>query len=147
MTKKISELTAASALDGSETFEGVQSSESKKVTAAQVATYAKAPGLNAQTGTTYTLVLTDANKAVTMSNASANTLTIPTNTSVAFPLGTVVSVVQQGAGTTTVVGDTGVTVNGTSAGSADITAQYSAVSLLKIGTDEWNLAGDHGGVA
>lgn len=103
--------------------------------------------VNAQTGTTYTLVLADAHKKVTMSNASANTLTIPTNASVALPVGTVVGVSMIGAGTTTVDGDTGVTVNGVSGGGATISAQYSGVTLTKIATDEWLMEGNHGTVA
>jgi hypothetical protein len=97
--------------------------------------------VNAQTGTTYTLVLGDAGKVVTMSNASANTLTIPTNASVAYDVGTVINVMMIGAGTTTIAGDTGVTVNGTSAGSVDVSAQYQGVALLKIATDSWAVSG------
>ena len=103
--------------------------------------------LNSQTGTSYTLVLADVNTAVTMDNAAANALTIPTNASVAFPLGTVVPAIQLGAGVTTVQGAVGVTINGVSAGSAALTAQYSAVSLLKVAADIWTIAGDHGAVA
>lgn len=103
--------------------------------------------INAQTGTSYTLVLGDAGKYVTMDNASPNTLTIPTNASVAFPVGTVINVLMLGAGTTTIAGDTGVTVNGVSAGSGDIQTQYQGVSLLKIATDTWIVAGDIGTVA
>jgi len=103
-------------------------------------TPAKVSGsVNAQTGTTYTLVLGDARKTVTMDNASANTLTIPTNASVAFSTGDRIDVWMKGAGVTTITGDTGVTVNGVSAGSGDL-AQYGACSLLKVGTDTW-LAG------
>lgn len=103
--------------------------------------------VNAQSGTTYTLVLGDAGDVVTMSNASANTLTIPTNASVAFPTGTIVNVVMLGAGTTSIAGATGVTLNGVSAGSGDISAQYGAVALLKIGTDTWVASGAIGTVA
>lgn len=93
---------------------------------------------NNQTGTTYTLVLTDAdNKTVWMSNAAANTLTIPTNAAVAFPVGTKIMVMQEGAGATTVTGDTGVTVNGVSAGSKAVSAQYSGLLLSKRATDTW----------
>lgn len=98
--------------------------------------------VNAQTGTSYTLVLGDRGQTVTMNNASANTLTIPTNASVAFDTGTVVNVIMLGAGTTTISGDTGVTVNGVSAGSGDIQTQYNGVSLLKIGTNTWIASGD-----
>lgn len=103
--------------------------------------------VNAQTGTTYTLALTDAGDVVTMSNASANVLTIPANASVAFAVGTQIDVVMLGAGTTSITGDTGVTVNGVSAGSGDIGAQYGAVTLLKLATDTWLVTGNIGTVA
>ena len=92
---------------------------------------------NTQTGTTYTLVLSDASKTVTMSNASAQTLTIPLNSSVAFPTNTIINILQLGAGVTTITGDTGVTVNGVSGGSYDITAQYGGAALIKDATDTW----------
>ena len=103
--------------------------------------------VNAQTGTTYTLVIGDAFKTVTMSNASANTLTIPPNSSVAFAVGDRIDIVMLGAGVTSVVGGSGVTVNGVSTGTGAIAAQYGAVSCLKIATDTWLLMGNHGGVA
>jgi len=96
--------------------------------------------LNTQTGTTYTLVLTDASKLVTLNNAAAITLTIPPNSSVAFPVGTKVDLVQLGAGTVTVAEGSGVTVNATP--TKDFRAQYSAASCIKIATDEWVLVGD-----
>jgi len=102
---------------------------------------------NAQTGTSYTGVLADASKVVTMNNASANTFTVPANASAAYPTGTVIVIQQIGAGTTTVTGDTGVTVNGVSAGSGDLSAQWSAVSLLKTASDTWLAMGDIGTVA
>lgn len=106
------------------------------------------PALNEETGTAYTLALTDNLLTVFMTNASANTVTIPTNASAAFGVDvTRVDIVQQGAGVTTITGDTGVTLNGVSAGSADISAQYGAVSLWKRGTDTWVMAGAHGAVA
>lgn len=103
--------------------------------------------VNAQTGTTYTLVIGDAFKTITMSNASANTLTIPANSSVAFSTGDRIDIWMKGAGATTVTGDTGVTLNGVSAGGGAISAQYSAVSIVKIGTDEWLMSGNHAAVA
>jgi len=66
---------------------------------------------NEQTGTTYTLALTDDGKLVEMNNASANTLTVPPNSSVAFPVGSQILVLQTGAGQTTLVAGAGVTVN------------------------------------
>ena len=91
--------------------------------------------LNAQTGTTYTLVLTDSAKFVTLSNASAITLTVPTNASVAFPTGTQINIMQLGAGQVTISG-AGVTLR--SAGSKlKTSAQYAVATLVKIATDEW----------
>jgi len=82
-----------------------------------------------------------------MSSGSANTLTIPANASVAFPIGTMIRVIQIGAGTTSITGDTGVTLNGVSAGSGDVSAQWDEVRLYKVATDEWYATGDIGAVA
>jgi hypothetical protein len=95
--------------------------------------------LNAQTGTTYTPVLTDNGRLVTLSNASAITLTVPTNASVAYATGAIINIQQIGAGQVTVAGDTGVTVNGTG---TKTRAQWSAASLIKTATDTWTLIGD-----
>lgn len=93
---------------------------------------------NEQTGTSYTLALADATKGVLMNNASANTLTIPANSAVAFPVGTVVAVVQKGAGVTTITAAAGVTLNGVTAGSGAMQTRWrGAVSLWKTGTDAW----------
>jgi hypothetical protein len=95
---------------------------------------------NAQTGTTYTLVLTDVAKVVSLTNASAITLTIPTNASVAFPTGTQILLYQGGAGQVT-VGGAGVTIrsNGTK---LKMNGQYSVCGLLKVNTDEWVFFGN-----
>lgn len=101
--------------------------------------------LNAQTGTTYTFVLTDnRNKLITASNAAAQTYTIPLNSSVAFPVGSVINVIQIGAGQVTIQGTSGVTVTSTGSTSSapKLRAQYSAASLIKINTDAWYVVGD-----
>lgn len=95
---------------------------------------------NPQTGTTYTLVLTDAGKMVTLSNASSITLTIPTNASVAFPVNTRIDLLQYGAGQVTVAG-AGVTIN-SSGSKKKLSGQYSGASLWKKATDTWVLIGD-----
>lgn len=93
----------------------------------------KGNGLNDQTGTAYTLVLTDAGKTVTLSNASAVTVTIPTNASVAFPIGTIARFVNKGAGTVTIQPTGGVTLNG-----GNLTLpQFAAVQVVKLATDTW----------
>ena len=84
----------------------------------------------------YTLVLGDVNKVVNMNKSGTGTVTIPTNASVAFPVGSVVGVYNQSADDVTIEGDAGVTLrNG-----GDL-AQYAEVSLRKRATDEWVLAG------
>jgi hypothetical protein len=95
--------------------------------------------LNPQTGTTYTPVLTDNGKLVTLSNASAITLTVPTNASVAYATGSQINIQAIGAGQVTVAGDTGVTVNGTG---TKLRTQWSAGTLVKTATNTWTLIGD-----
>jgi hypothetical protein len=95
---------------------------------------------NAQTGTTYTLALTDAGKMVTLTNAASITLTIPTNATIAFPINTRIDLLQYGAGQVTVAG-AGVTIN-SSGSKLKLTGQYSGASLWKKATDTWVLIGD-----
>jgi len=102
--------------------------------------------LNAQTAT-YTVVLTDnRNKLVTMSVAGANDFLIPTNASVAFPIGSIINVIQIGAGQTTIKAVTSGTITisstGASATAPKLRAQYSAASCIKVATDTWYVIGD-----
>jgi len=95
--------------------------------------------LNAQTGTTYTLVLTDNGKLVTLTNAAAITLTVPLNSSVAFPIGAQVAIQQSGAGEVTVAAAVGVTLNATG---TKTRVQWSGAVLVKTATDVWTMLGD-----
>ena len=97
-------------------------------------------GINAQTGTTYTLVLTDAGKMVKMNNAATNTITVPSSSSVAYDINTVIHVWQEGTGQTTVTQRSGVTVRTSETLLA--AKQYAMLSLIKVGADEWNLTGE-----
>lgn len=101
----------------------------------------KVMDINTQTGSAYTLVLADAHRLVIRSNSSANTVTVPTNTSVAFPVGTQITVVQAGAGTTSIAAAGGVTINSAD-GALDLRVRYSTCSLVKTATDTWLLIGD-----
>jgi len=87
----------------------------------------------------YTLVLTDKAKIVEMGVGSANTLTVPINSSVAFPVGTQINIVQTGSGQTT-VGGAGVTIN--TATTLKLRAQWSAATLIKRAENTWVLVGD-----
>jgi hypothetical protein len=101
--------------------------------------------LNAQTGTTYTFVLADADlKLVTASNASAQTYTIPLNSSVAYATGTQINIIQIGAGQVTIQGTGGVTVasNAATATAPKLRNQYAAATLIKVATDTWYVIGD-----
>lgn len=102
--------------------------------------------LNDQTAT-YTAVLTDnRNKLVRMNVASANDFLIPTNASVAFPIGSVINVTQLGTGATTIKavtsGTTTITSTGATSTAPVLRARYSAASCIKVGTDTWLVVGD-----
>lgn len=103
--------------------------------------------LNAQTGTTYTFVLTDANNTlVTASNASAQTYSIPTNANVAYPIGSQINIIAIGAGQVTInavtSGTTTILSNGATAASPKLRVQYSSATCIKVGTDTWYVVGD-----
>lgn len=97
--------------------------------------------INAQTGTTYTLVLLDSGKMVTLNNASAITLTVPTNASVAFPVGAEIDLAQLGAGQVTVAAAGGVTINSFNA-KLNIAGQYAGATLKQTAADTWLLIGN-----
>lgn len=101
--------------------------------------------INAQTGTTYTAVSTDQYQVlVTMSNASSNTFKLPTDATYAFPTGTVITVLNKGAGVCTLSavtpGTTTVLSAGTVAASPTL-AQYKSAACIKTGTDAWYILG------
>lgn len=96
---------------------------------------------NAQTGTTYTLALTDAGGLVDLNNASSITLTVPPNSSVAFEVGTRINLLQSGAGQVTIAAGSGVTINSKGA-ALKITGQWSAATLIQRSANTWVLVGD-----
>jgi hypothetical protein len=96
---------------------------------------------NGQTGTTYTLVLADAQKNVELNNSNAITLTVPLNATVAFPIGTQIQLLQTSVGQVTVSPATaGVTLNGNPG--LKLRGQWSAATLIKRASDTWVLVGD-----
>ena len=103
--------------------------------------------IDAKTGTTYTFALQDANnELITASNASAQTYSIPTNASVAFPIGAQINIIQIGAGQVTInavtSGTTSVLSNASTAAAPKLRAQYSSATLIKVATDTWYVIGD-----
>jgi hypothetical protein len=103
--------------------------------------------LNAQTGTTYTFALTDQNNVlVTASNASAQTYSIPTNATAAFPIGATLNIIQIGAGQVTITASTPATTTiastGATSASPKLRVQYASATLIKVNTDLWYVVGD-----
>ena len=95
--------------------------------------------INSQSAS-YTLVLSDAGKMVEISNASANTLTVPADSTSNFPVGTQISILQTGTGQTTVTNAVGVTINGTPG--LKLRTQWSIATLIKRAANTWVLLGD-----
>ncbi len=95
--------------------------------------------INTQTGTTYTLVLSDAGKLIDMSNAGAIALTIPANSVTAFPVGTIITILQSGAGQVTVGINTD-TLNGRNG--LKTAGQWAVITLIKRTSTTWVLSGD-----
>jgi hypothetical protein len=122
------------------TLTGTQTLTNKTLTDAKVNL-----AFDAETAS-YTAVLANNSQVVTMDNASANTFSIPTNASVAFPIGTQINVLQIGAGQTTIQavtsGTTTIQSTGASAAAPKLRARYSAATCLKAGTDLWYVFGD-----
>ena len=124
-------------------LDGVTSAIQTQINSAQTQIDAKTNKLvttNRQTAS-YTLVLSDADKLVEMNVGSANNLTVPLNSSVAFSTGTQILLAQYGAGQTTVVATSGVTIRSNGA-KLKLNAQYSGATLIKIAENEWYLFGD-----
>lgn len=130
---------ANNTLTGVATETGTQTLTNKTLTSPKVNL-----GINAQTGTTYTTVLDDNGKLVTLSNASGITLTIPPNSSVAYPVGAQLNLAQLGAGQVTFAGGSGVTIvsTGATASAPKLRAQYSTATAVQTSTDNWLVMGD-----
>lgn len=88
----------------------------------------------------YTLALADANTAVEANSTSGVTITVPPNSSVAFPVGTVLEIARLNTGSVTVAAGAGVTLR--TASSLSLRSQYSVASLRKRATNEWLVTGD-----
>jgi len=145
--KKISELTAKSSnLETTDVFaiaedDGAGGYASKGITGDEIKNAITEVAHNNQTTTAYTLVIGDRDKLVEMYHASANTLTIPDEASVAFPIGTQILIVQKGVGQTTISGDTGVTVYSEDS-KVKTVGQFALATLIKCASDTWYLGGN-----
>lgn len=99
--------------------------------------------LNAQTGTSYTLALTDAAKIVTLTNAGAINVYVNTDANVNFAVGTQILLYQGSDGQVTVQATTPATTNVRSQGTkTKIAGKYGVVCLTKLAANEWVLFGN-----
>jgi hypothetical protein len=89
----------------------------------------------------YNIAAGDSGKTILIANASANTVTVPNSSTVAFPIGTQVSFVQTGTGKTSFLGATGVTIN-SKYGNKSIAVQYSPATIVCTADNQWLLIGD-----
>ncbi len=112
------------------------------LTAAELTNVATAMiAINAQTGITYTTVLSDDGKFITCSNAASISVTIPPNSSVAYGIGTQLNFAQLGAGTVQLVAGSGVTLNSAGA-KLKLDAQYAVATCVKTDTNTWFVVGN-----
>ena len=103
---------------------------------------AQALTINNQTGTSYTLVLSDGDsRFVRCNNAAAITLTVPPNSSVAFAVGTSIPIRQIGAGAITLTPGSGVTLNAPAGGTLVTDGAGAQVQIVKVATNEWDVIG------
>lgn len=91
--------------------------------------------------TTTNIILADKNGVVITTAATSTAVRIPTNAGAAFPIGTKITIIQEGAGTVTVVGTSGVTLQ-SSQGHDKLSHQYSVATVVKTATDTWYLYGE-----
>jgi hypothetical protein len=97
-------------------------------------------GVNQQTGN-YTLALPDSNRIVEINATAANTVTVPNDSVILFPVGTQVNIAQMGAGSTLLAAATGVTLRAYN-GNLHLAGQYAVASVIKRAANDWWVAGN-----
>jgi hypothetical protein len=102
--------------------------------------YLGRPGVNNQTGISYNLVLSDENKVVRCANTNSIAVNVPDNTTLDFPVGTVIQLRQVDEGKITLVPAATVTVN--TPESLISRKAGSTITLMKVAANEWDLTGD-----
>jgi hypothetical protein len=138
ITQLLASNPVTTALTGEEPIETVVSSTSE---AARLRPFSTTP-IVPQTGANRTLALTDQGKLTTMSNAASNSVTVPTNAAVAFPIGATLLVEQIGTGQTSIVASGGVTIRKKASVGFSLSERYSRIVLHKVAINTWHLTGE-----
>lgn len=143
MAGRISEMTTAGSLTGTELLEVTQSGNTRKTTAAEIAALAGATvSIVNDTAMTRTLQISDPGKVIRRGNAGEMNDVVPLNSGVAFPVGSMITVRQTATGQVVMTPASGVTLNIPTGRIAATRAQWSTLTLHKVGTNEWDVAGD-----
>ena len=113
----------------------------KKISGLEITNALKLISTNTTTAAVYSLALTDQSKLVIIDNATANVVNVRLNSVVAFPIGTQILIVQEGAGQVTITPETGVVI-GSESNRFKTVGRYSMATLIKVATDLWYLSGN-----
>jgi hypothetical protein len=135
------EAQAARSLIGGDVIGDTRNDLLKQILVAMANKASGLSSINVQTGTSYTLAITDSGKLITLDNGSAITLTIPPSSSVAFDVGAQVLVEQLGAGVVTFAPGSGVTLLSYDS-NLSLAGQYAGATLIKLATDTWTIQGN-----
>ncbi|BAQ92785.1 hypothetical protein [uncultured Mediterranean phage uvMED] len=145
--KKISALTAKNSnLESTDVFaiaedDGAGGFVSKGITGDEIKSAITKVGKNSLSSNSYTLVLTDRDKLLEVGNSTDITITLPTNASVAFPIGTQILLVQSGIGQCIFTPSVGVNLYAEDS-KVKTVGQYAMATLIKCDTDSWYLGGN-----
>jgi hypothetical protein len=133
---------AAGPLTGSEVIPCIQGGLHVRTTPGALAAFAQAPAAIRTATASDVAVIGDADNVVVLNVATANTFTIPPNSSVAFPVGTTLEIWQGGAGQTTITAGSGVTILTHASNTLKLKGQDSGASLRQVAANTWRLVGD-----
>lgn len=140
---KVTNAGAVFSYDGSSMAEVATLSGTQTLTNKTLSTPIQTIGTNVRTAS-YTLALSDQSKMIEMNSSSATVLTVPTDATVNFPIGTYIVILRTGAGSVTIEGQvgvpSGVTINFTPG--QTLRAQWSMATLIKRAANTWVLSGD-----